>query len=80
MLELYGNRLMTLHLHDNNGEEDQHALPFTGTINWNNLKTKLDNIGYKGTISLEVRRSIGYEKISKPIDFLKIAAEYAGKI
>ncbi len=32
-LALYGDKLMALHLHDNDGSEDWHALPFTGNKN-----------------------------------------------
>ena len=32
LLELYGNRLMALHLHDNGGKHNQHQLPFDGNI------------------------------------------------
>ena len=80
LLDLYGEKLFTLHLHDNDGKEDQHALPFTGNIDWNRLSIKLDEIDFKGSVSLEVRRSIGLEYINNPADFLIIAIGNAAKI
>lgn len=32
LLQLYGNRLMALHLQDNGGKHNQHQLPLDGTI------------------------------------------------
>ena len=36
-LDSVKERLISLHLHDNNGFEDQHKPIFTGTINWEKL-------------------------------------------
>ncbi|MCL2532370.1 MAG: sugar phosphate isomerase/epimerase [Oscillospiraceae bacterium] len=33
-LARFGHRLMALHLHDNHGVDDDHILPFNGTIDW----------------------------------------------
>lgn len=73
---MYGDRLLTLHLHDNDGEEDQHALPGTGTIVWKSLMEKLDRLGYEGALSLEVR-STGYADNADPSAFLQLAMEKA---
>ena len=48
-LEKYGDKLICLHLHDNNGIQDQHTLNKFGTIDWNKIakklaKLNLDNI------------------------------------
>lgn len=32
--ELMRDRLVTMHIHDNNGEKDEHLPPFEGTIDW----------------------------------------------
>lgn len=76
LLTMYGDRLLTLHLHDNDGEEDQHALPGTGTIVWKSLMEKLDRLGYEGALSLEVR-STGYADNADPSAFLQLAMEKA---
>ena len=40
-LSKYGDRMIAMHLHDNNGREDAHAIPFSGTINWSEKVEKL---------------------------------------
>jgi L-ribulose-5-phosphate 3-epimerase len=60
--------------------EDQHKLPFDGTINWLQLMIKLKDIGYNEPISLEIT-NYGYESmIDKPYEFLKIAYERVLKL
>lgn len=49
-----GNRITCLHLHDNNGLSDQHKIPGTGDIDWEDVFSALDEIGYAGTFNLEV--------------------------
>ena len=39
--ELMAAKIVTCHLHDNNGYSDQHQLPDNGTINWPELAAKL---------------------------------------
>jgi len=34
LLERFPDRLIAVHLHDNDGSGDQHRIPFTGTIDW----------------------------------------------
>ena len=53
-LNKYNDKLVALHLHDNDGTKDQHLLPFNGTINWKNIMEKLRNIEYKGSLALEI--------------------------
>ena len=79
LLNLYGNRLMALHLHDNNGKEDWHALPLSGNINWNNVADNLKKMKYNGAISLEVGNKM-LEHIKQPDEFLKLAFERTIKI
>lgn len=53
LLDLYGSRLMALHLQDNGGTHNQHQLPFDGNIDWNNVMRKISETGYKGATTLE---------------------------
>ena len=43
-----------LHLHDNNGQSDQHLLPGQGTINWKETFDALKEIGYDGYYNYEL--------------------------
>lgn len=40
-LEALQSRIVTCHIHDNDGFADLHAMPFDGTINWAELMPKL---------------------------------------
>jgi len=46
--------LRCLHIHDNNYQQDNHGLPYTGDLNWNNITEALKSIRYEGVFSLEV--------------------------
>ena len=78
-LSLYGDKLMALHLHDNNGADDWHALPFTGNIIWSDIGRKLKELSYARPIALEVGNT-KFEHIEKPEEFLKLAVESAERI
>lgn len=52
---LLGEDLRVLHVHDNNGRDDAHILPFQGTLDWNGFIDSLQEIGYSGCMSLETK-------------------------
>jgi sugar phosphate isomerase/epimerase len=52
-LETLSDRLISVHLHDNDGLSDQHKLPFSGTIDWERLARILARSSYLGPISME---------------------------
>ena len=47
------SNLVGLHVHDNNGREDQHLFPFMGNIKWKNVIAALEAIGYDGYLTYE---------------------------
>lgn len=53
-LDVYGNILVCLHLHDNDGKTDDHTLNKYGTIDWQNVAEKLAKINYDGNLDYEV--------------------------
>lgn len=65
MVYILGDRLATLHVHDNDGKDDTHDLMFNAnginmmfpdnpnTIDWDKFMQSLKDVGYKGTFSLE---------------------------
>jgi len=55
-LPLFGDRLATLHIHDNLAviNEDLHILPFDGSIDYRPFVNGLKDWGYSGTLMLEV--------------------------
>lgn len=48
-----GDRIKSLHIHDNDGRMDCHLTPFTGTLQWEHACNSLKAIGYKGDLSFE---------------------------
>ena len=73
LLSRHGSRLMALHLHDNDGTDDQHLLPFDGNIDWAKTMGEISKAGYAGALALEVRNR-GYAELS-PEEFLHLAFE-----
>lgn len=52
-MRVVGRRIKALHIHDNNGIDDQHLMPFTGTVRWNDFTATLRELGYQGDLSFE---------------------------
>ena len=64
-IRLCGSRLKVLHIHDNRGFFDTHSFPYWGTINWDEVKTALREIGFDGCFSAEVK--LGNENMPEDI-------------
>lgn len=62
--EFFKDRIFAVHLHDNDKTEDQHLLPFDGTIEWENVLAKLKESNYKGPITLELCYRYDYLNLS----------------
>lgn len=67
-----GSLLKCTHIHDNNGKADQHLMPFYGNINWKEYNSVLNEIGYSGTLSLEIGVTGEF-----PQTFLSTVSKYA---
>lgn len=53
-LTLYRDKIVCLHLHDNNGIDDEHTLNRFGTINWDEIARKLALLPNKVSIDYEM--------------------------
>lgn len=62
------DRLLSGHLHDNDGTADQHRLPFSGTVDWAGLAALLRSSAYTKCVSLE--SSMRHEGIAGEEEFL----------
>ena len=49
-----GNRIINIHLHDNDGSWDQHKVPGEGTINFKPIVEAMKEINYNHLITLEI--------------------------
>ena len=52
--EKFVDKIFAVHLHDNNGVNDDHLLPFDGTVNWEWVVTKLKECNYTGPVTMEL--------------------------
>lgn len=50
---LGSDRLYSLHVHDNDYQDDRHGVPFTGKIDWYQLTRALGEIDYRGDFTYE---------------------------
>jgi sugar phosphate isomerase/epimerase len=56
-VETVGEHLITTHVHDNRGREDEHLVPYTGSIDWNAALVTMLKIGYEGTYLMELKNT-----------------------
>ena len=52
------DRLTTLHVHDVDGMDDLHTMPYYGIINWDEVMAALKEIDYQGDFTFEVGKTI----------------------
>jgi sugar phosphate isomerase/epimerase len=67
-IEALSGHLWTTHVHDNHGREDEHLVPFAGTIDWDAAMMATQKIGYDGVLMLEVAGT------GNPVNVLKRSA------
>ena len=58
-IKIFGDKIVCTHIHDNLGydpeiDPDFHYLPFDGTLDYADMIRRLDEVGYTGTLTLEV--------------------------
>ena len=58
-IRYFGNRIKMLHLHDNDGINDQHLIPGFGYIDWPAVFDALEEIGYDGYYNYELVLKFG---------------------
>lgn len=75
ILEKHGNRVIALHLSDNDKITDRHWIPNEGIIDFDILMSKLAQINYKGHLSFEVFPNKDKETISPEIFLQQVYAQ-----
>lgn len=53
-IELTSEHLITTHVHDNHGRDDDHLVPYSGSIDWDLALVTMQKIGYEGTYLMEL--------------------------
>ena len=54
MVRVLNNHVKCFHIHDNNGVNDSHEVPFTMTLDWEDLAKSIKEIKYDGDLIMEV--------------------------
>lgn len=57
-IEMVAGYLVTTHVHDNRGRNDDHLLPFEGLIDWATTLMTFQKIGYTGTLMMELAAAV----------------------
>jgi sugar phosphate isomerase/epimerase len=60
-----GPDIQVLHLNDNDGLTDQHKMPLSGNINWNDVLDALDEAGYQGVYNMEIKLAFYGEEVAE---------------
>lgn len=54
LIRIAGKRILTLHLHDNFGSNDDHQMPGLGRIDWKSTLRALKEVAYGGPLMMEM--------------------------
>lgn len=76
LIRRLGSAIEILHLNDNDGVLDQHKIPFTGTIDWEDVFSALEEIGYKGVYNMELH----LDAFGRDIDMQRETGAFAVKV
>jgi sugar phosphate isomerase/epimerase len=53
-IEAASEHVITTHVHDNHGRDDEHLVPYLGSIDWEMALVAMQKIGYEGTYVMEL--------------------------
>ncbi|UCD96566.1 MAG: sugar phosphate isomerase/epimerase [Candidatus Bathyarchaeota archaeon] len=53
LIEAFGEKIVHIHAHDNDGVDDTHAAVGCGSLDWKLLAENVKNVGFKGTMIVE---------------------------
>jgi sugar phosphate isomerase/epimerase len=53
-IETVAEHLVTTDVHDNRGRNDDHLVPFEGSVDWPSALTALQKVGYEGPVLFEI--------------------------
>jgi len=78
-VEILGDRIVSLHVHDNDGEDDEHLPPGEGTIDWTRAVPAIKGLPSDPILILELIWPVGMETMDEKIfsDFLRDARSRA---
>ncbi len=53
-VETVAEHIIATHVHDNHGRDDEHLVPYRGSIDWDQALVTMQKIGYEGTYLMEL--------------------------
>lgn len=62
-MPILGDRIVTLHIHDNSQSFDSHLMPYTGTSHWDEFLRQLVRIGYTGDLCFETFAQTDFKRL-----------------
>ncbi|MBQ7104299.1 MAG: sugar phosphate isomerase/epimerase [Bacilli bacterium] len=77
--KFFKDKVLVIHLHDNYKKEDDHNLPFDGTVDWDKAIKQINELNYNGYVVLEC----GYKNLYSNItikEYYNLAYERGLKI
>lgn len=76
-ISVLGNRIVSLHVHDNHGMKDEHLWPGEGTIDWPDTAKRLNSLAVPPAAVLEIHYTLGDAPATIP-DRVRAAYERLG--
>ncbi len=68
-IETVSGELVTTHIHDNRGKDDDHLVPFEGRIEWPTTLMSMQKVGYEGLYLFELANTgSSREVLRKTVD------------
>lgn len=76
---ILGERIVCVHIHDNNQNSDSHLMPYVGSIFWGDFLSELKKIGYTGDLSFETCAQTSVNRVPRALTpvFLRTFAAIA---
>ena len=77
-VHMIGDKLQTLHVHDNSGRSDEHKLPWFGSADWEGFGRALREVGFTGVFSYETgpSRSLPPDLYGDMLRFMVRSVDY----
>ena len=66
-----GKNLKAVHIHDNNGKQDQHRTLFNGSLDWDSFLRGIVDSSFEGPFTYEIDGHLPYRKDPAPIAALR---------
>ena len=77
LLRILGKRVQALHVHDVDCVGDNHTLPYTRLLDWDDICKTLAEVGYEGCFNYEAGNF--YSRYMED-DFIPVAAKFAEQV